>query len=548
MLTGEPFDLLRRSHFLQDVNDEDLLTLAAELEHEHYEAGEVIIRQGAKSEGMYFIEKGRVEIARKHPDRGEQILAELEAGDTFGELEMIFTQPRFASVRAKEKVSVFRWKHEALADFMKAHPPALAQLKFSAQSRRLSYRLHFPWLAEGEVVYGLARKHTVLLYQALTLPFLVLAIAAVIIIYGLFGDSTISLWVGAGLCIPAIALGLWRWVDWGNDYYLVTNRRAVWLEKVVGIYDSRTEAPLHMVLSVSVSTDMLGRQLGFGDVIIRTYTGQVVFRSVGTPQAMAAMIEEHWERARDKREEVDRDELREAVRQRLDPDLDQDTSPDIQPHLEREGTAADVSQNRMGLFHVRFEDGDRITYRKHWAVLMREIGPPSILLIVVAGLIGARIAGLIVVAETASFLLITVFSLIPLFMWWIYRYVDWTNDIYQITPDQIVDVSKKPLARELRKVAPIENILGTEVDRKGIFGILLNYGDVIANVGTAQFVFEGVFDPVGVQQDIVRAQDALLRLKQDKERRQRRDEVVELLDIYHDEYASRNAKKSNEDE
>jgi hypothetical protein len=375
-----------------------------------------------------------------------------------------------------------------------------------------------------------------------------MAIAAVIIIFGLFGNSTVSLWVGAGLCVPAIALALWRWVDWGNDYYLVTNRRAVWLEKVVGIYDSRTEAPLHMVLSVSVSTDMLGRQLGFGDVIIRTYTGQVVFRSVGTPQAMAAMIEEHWQRARDKSQEVDRDELRKAVRKRLDPEVEKDATQDIQTHAKGKGAAKDTSQNRMGLFHVRFEDGNRITYRKHWAVLMREIGPPSILLIVVAGLIGARIAGLIVVAETTTFLLITVFSLIPLFMWWLYRYVDWTNDIYQITPDQIVDVSKKPLARELRKVAPIENILGTEVDRKGIFGILLNYGDVIANVGTAQFVFEGVFDPVGVQQDIVRAQDAFLQVKQDKERRQRRDEVVELLDIYHDEYSPRNARNPNEDE
>jgi CRP-like cAMP-binding protein len=548
MLTEEPFDLLRKCHFLQDVNDEDLLALVATLEHKQYESGEVIIRQGAKAGGMYFIEEGSVEIVLKRPDRHEQILAALEAGDTFGELEMVFTQPRIASVRAKGRVSAYRLNREALTNFMKTHPLALANLKFSAQSRRLSYRLRFPWLAEDEVVYGLARKHTVLLYQALTLPLLLLAIAAVVIIFGLFGNSTLSLWVGAGLCIPAIALALWRWVDWGNDYYLVTNRRAVWLEKVVGIYDSRSEAPLHTVLSVSVTTDMLGRSLGYGDVIIRTYTGQLVFRSIGTPHAMAAMIEEHWQRARDMREKVDRDELREAVRQRLDPEEDQDTPQKIRPLPDAEGIETDTTQNRMGFFHVRYEDGDRITYRKHWAVLMREIGPPSMLLLLMAGLIGARIAGLIVIAEIATFLLITVFSLIPLFMWWLYRYIDWTNDIYQVTPDQIVDVSRKPLARELRKVAPLENILGTEVDRKGIFGILLNFGDVIANVGTEQFVFEGVYDPVGVQQDIVRAQDAFMQLKQDKERRQRRDEVVELLDIYHDEYASRDAQNLDEDE
>jgi hypothetical protein len=120
--------------------------------------------------------------------------------------------------------------------------------------------------------------------------------------------------------------------------------------------------------------------------------------------------------------------------------------------------------------------------------------------------------------------------------------VDWANDIYQITTDQIVDVYKKPLARELRKVAPLENVLGTEVDRKGIIGILLNYGDVITNVGTEKFVFEGVYDPAGVQQDLVHAQETLLQRKSDGERRQRQNEMVELLDIYHDRYSSHEDK------
>ena len=39
----------------------------------------------------------------------------------------------------------------------------------------------------------------------------------------------------------------------------------------------------------------------------------------------------------------------------------------------------------------------------------------------------------------------------------------------------------------------------------------VGYGDVVANVGTAQFIFEGVFDPVTCQQDIVHAQENLMR-------------------------------------
>jgi hypothetical protein len=98
-----------------------------------------------------------------------------------------------------------------------------------------------------------------------------------------------------------------------------------------------------------------------------------------------------------------------------------------------------------------------------------------------------------------------------------------------------VDVNKKPLAREIRKVAPLENILGTEIDRQGIIGLLLNFGSVIANIGTAQFSFYGVYDPASIQQEIVRAQDSFLERQADMDRAQRREEVVEWLSAYHEE-------------
>lgn len=259
---------------------------------------------------------------------------------------------------------------------------------------------------------------------------------------------------------------------------------------------------------------------------------------------MAAIVEEHWQRVRSKKDDADRETLEHIVKHRLEPETDlpepEETEEQV-PMPERTAPRPD-GLARFG-FKVRFEEKGIITYRKHWAVLLREIGLPSILIMLVVGLLGARLGGLVEISTVSNFFFFTGAALIPLFSWWIYRYVDWANDIYQITAEQIVDVYKKPLAREMRKVAPLENILGTEVDRKGILGIMLNYGDVITNIGTEQFTFEGVFDPVGVQQDIVHAQEAFLQRRTDRERSQRRDEMVELLDIYHDQYASRNEER-----
>ena len=547
MKFSSAFDLLCSTHFLRQEPEDDMRALAATLKRETYEAGTVVIHQGSRPKAMYFIAEGEVEVVHKHPERGEDILAKLKAGDTFGEIEMIYTQSRFATVRAALPTIVYRWDRLAMTDFMKQHPAALASLRFAVQSRRLARKVRFDWLADDEVIYGLARKHNVLLFQSLTLPMFLLATAALLIIYGLVREQTVISWVGAVMLVSAFALAVWRWIDWSNDYYIVTNRRAVWLEKIVGIYDSRVEAPLHMLLSVSVSTEMVGRMMDYGDVVIRTYTGKVVFRNVENPAAMAAIIEEHWQRLRTQQEQTDRESLRDAVRQRLapEPEPEEQSTVEIEKAPMREQT-----ESRPGLFHsffkVRYEEQDVITYRKHWSVLLREIAAPSILILLTVILLAAGFASRVTFLPTATFITLVVLLQIVLVLWWWYRYVDWSNDIYQITPEQIVDVYKKPLSREVRKVAPLENVLSTEVDRKGVLGYFMNYGDVVTNIGTAMFVFEGVFDPVGVQQDIVHAQEALIQRQHEMERKQRQSEMVELLDIYHDEYS--NVKKFPESE
>jgi hypothetical protein len=116
-------------------------------------------------------------------------------------------------------------------------------------------------------------------------------------------------------------------------------------------------------------------------------------------------------------------------------------------------------------------------------------------------------------------------------LWALYEFADWANDLYQITPTQIVAVHRKNSVRNV-KVARWK-IPGTEVDRRGPIGVLLNYGDVVANVGTAAFTFEGVLNPSAAQQDIVRAQEMLVDHRMETDRKRRQDEMVEWLAAYH---------------
>jgi hypothetical protein len=539
--------LLRHVSFLHSLDEKDLLALTQELEMQDYAPGEAVFLQGARPEAMYFIVSGRVEVLQKATDAPTKRFGQFGRGDTFGEIEMIYRQARQASVRALEPTTIYRWNRTSMAAFMKHHPDVLMNLRAFVRGQLLARRLRFPWLGPNEVVHNVARKHTALLYEAMVLPAMFMVAAASLILWGVLRNVIPLPWVGAGLALCGTLLSAWRIVDWGNDYYIITDRRAVWLEKVIGIYDSRREAPLHTVLSVSVSTEVVGRLLGYGDVILRTYTGQVVFRNVGCPRMLAAQLEELGRRVRSQREALDREGLREIVRERLGEDAPSDEARSFEGPDEEPAGDDHTGLDRWN-FKLRFEDENVVTYRKHWAVLLREISVPSILILALVGVAAARIGGWIAVTNIPTLLMLSAGLLVPAIAWWVYRYVDWANDIYQITPDQIRDIYKKPLGREVRKVAPLENILGTEVDRKGLVGILLNYGDVIANVGTEQFQFEGVYHPVGAQQDIVHAQEAFLQRKHERDRRRRQGEMVELLDIYHSEVAGQETGPNQNEE
>lgn len=543
MAVLEAAQFLAQVHFLRDLSPEALEELAASLELETYEPGDTLVRQGTRVQALYFLLRGRVEVLEQRPGEPPQRILVLQPGDTLGEMELVLDLPWTRTIRAlEEPVHVLRWDVDKVVAFLEEHPEALQHMRFAARSRYLARRLRFPWLAEDEVVYGLARKHWVVLAVGWVLPALLLAAAGALGWWAWRGGAPIVGWVGAGLALVGLAYGAWQWIDWRNDFYIVTDRRVVWLEKVVLIYDSRVEAPLHQVLSVSISTSVVGRALNYGDIIIRTYTGQVVFKDAADPAPLAAMVEEHWRRVQARRRLQDRAAKAQAVRSILEPPPPKPPkAPGKKPAEKKQG---ERRPDRVGLnrwtFELRFQEGSVITYRKHWAVLLRHIAAPSAAILLVAGLIGLRLAGQITLVSLSTFLLLAGALLLPLAGWWVYQYVDWANDIYQVTPTHLVDVYKKPLGREIRKVAPLENILGTEVDRRGIIGLLLNFGDVIANVGTAQFDFEGVFNPTGVQQDIVRAQEALLERKRQEEEKRRREEMVEWLSVYHEEASNRN--------
>ena len=387
------------------------------------------------------------------------------------------------------------------------------------------------------MVYLIARKHRLLLYQSLFWPILAGGLIAVAAIWlAVIRDTLWIAYIGAALELPVAGWLLWNYVDWGNDYYIITNQRLVDLEKIVGIYDSRVEAPLASVMSVNVQTaDSTQRAVHMGDVVVRTFSGPIILKSVENPLVLAAAVEEYWYRTKSHERENQVEGMRKVLREHLErgthtpPARPRPPAPKPTP----KGPSLGEQIATFFTFRLRFEEGDSVIYRKHWYMLLSDVWKPTLgMLLVVTGL-AVYVAGFLPPSVPLSAVLLLVLAtFIPLAGWWLYEYVDWKNDIYMVTTDQIFDVNKKPLGAETRKSAPLANVLSLKYERPGLLGILLNFGTVVATVAGTEFRFEGVFDPVGVQNDIYRRQEMQKAKKAAAEETTKRADMADWLLAY----------------
>ncbi len=127
--------------------------------------------------------------------------------------------------------------------------------------------------------------------------------------------------------------------------------------------------------------------------------------------------------------------------------------------------------------------------------------PFLFLVILLLGFIG-RVMGLFsTIAETPFYAATFVLAFISA-LWWLYQYFDWYNDQYILTKDQLIDVSRKPLGYEDRRSAPVKNIQTVEFKRKGLIGLVLNFGTVHIQIGNEELTFDNIYDPSQIQGEV----------------------------------------------
>jgi CRP-like cAMP-binding protein len=527
--------LLARSHVFRGIDNAKIEFAADRMTSTDYPAGEKIFSEGDEPQYFYYIYNGRVKVSHYVKELGGmKQIGVLGECDYFGQEVLGDNLPRQVTIETLDETTVLRI---SIPDFrlLLDEAPALGQrLQFIFDSFRLMLQLDLPFLQEDEFIYYVARKHYLFII-AKVLPPLLFGLVTIPLFFYLGAASTlgtIPLMLVLGAFFVTVAWGIWNFVDVMNDYHLVTNRRVIFKERIVMFYHSRHESPLEMIQSSTTGTSQLGRILNYGNVAIRTFTGTILFRSVAMPGQINALLQEHQLRAQSGQRRRERQKIEGIIEQSL-AGAPIERRSDTRVAATQKAPEIIRRQHLVDMLHLRYEVNGTIIYRTHWLYLLKRILLPTLFIIVLFTTMILRMMDLFtLLSHFATFVIVFVFGIIN-FLWWLYEFLDWRDDVYILSNDQVVDVTKRPLGHETRDAAPIKNILNVEFRRLGIIGLIFNFGTVYIRVGDRQLTFDEVYNPSKVQREIFDRMAARNHAEKVAAQEEERQRLAEWISAYH---------------
>jgi uncharacterized membrane protein YdbT with pleckstrin-like domain len=347
---------------------------------------------------------------------------------------------------------------------------------------------------------------------------------------------------------------VWNWVNWGNDYFAVTNRRLSHRERVAFIYESRKEARIDRVQNIVLQQDFLGSRLDYGTLTVSTAAdvGAMVFDQVGHPARFQEMIWQTISAA----QATQRASQRQLIREELERHTGLVSPPPVGDPTEEDGEVdsapldlPEVAPNTVErllrwlaghglLLETRIETADSVTWRKHWIFLAVGVAFPLAMstlsgVLMVLGFFGVP-ATWVQIAPSYPFVMLVLTVVLMGWVWW--SLDDWNNDLYIVTNERIIDVEKRPLAFQVqRREASLGMIQNVELVIPNFLASSLNYGRVVVQTaGAGEFTFDDVPNPHAVQNEIFQRMQTYQEAQRERDAARRRAELAEWFGVYED--------------
>ena len=135
-------EILRRSSVFRFVSDEHFGAIEPLLQEEHYDFGDVIVKQDDPADSFYVLTRGRARALKIKPDGEEIPLAVLKPGDSFGEAALAEGGTRNATVRCSTAVDVLRIDRTDFFELVRRVPELKQYVETTGRNRALQSFLY----------------------------------------------------------------------------------------------------------------------------------------------------------------------------------------------------------------------------------------------------------------------------------------------------------------------------------------------------------------------------------------------------------------------
>jgi len=135
-------EILRRSSVFRFLSDEHFAAIEPLLQEEHYEFGDIIVKQDEAADSFYVLTRGRARALKTKPDGEEIPLGVLKPGDSFGEAALAEGGTRNATVRCSTAVDVLRIDRDDFKQLVTEEPDLKQSIETTGRNRAVQSFLY----------------------------------------------------------------------------------------------------------------------------------------------------------------------------------------------------------------------------------------------------------------------------------------------------------------------------------------------------------------------------------------------------------------------
>ena len=123
---SQVLDILSRMRLFAGLSEDELAILEKLVFVNRVPVGDVVCREGDRSDFVCFVVRGCLDIVKNNEGGGEVVIAHLRPGDCMGEMALVDHDPRSATVRAAEDSTLIVLTRKGIEQLRKRSPHAVS--------------------------------------------------------------------------------------------------------------------------------------------------------------------------------------------------------------------------------------------------------------------------------------------------------------------------------------------------------------------------------------------------------------------------------------